>query len=173
MSKRQSLAAGFVLAFGVTMVASLGHAGPRVQWETSGGTVSWHRACAFAHSVPDAESAPTHRFVTLCGSLRALARGDAALSAVFLEDEAALNGLERFLVTGSARSSWSSTGSSAPDNAAFEWLEIAANGRITVHVDEAHHPGKKLVAIVNGEGEILGAHPLWTTGGDLAALVSN
>jgi hypothetical protein len=102
-----------------------------------------------------------------------LARGDAALYAVFLDDEAGLKGLKRFLATGSTHSSWSSTGGSAPDNAAFEWLEIAANGRITVRLDEAHHPGKKLVAIVNGEGEILGAHPLWTTGGDLAALVSN
>jgi hypothetical protein len=154
------------MAVAVTFVASVGHAAPRLQWDAGGGTVSWHRACTFAHSDPALESSAAHRFVTLRASLRSLARSDAALYAVFLDDALDLDDLKELLESAGAPPGWSNA---AGGPVRCEWVAMAMNGAITLRIDEAHHPGN-LVAVVNGAGEILGSHRLWAANDDLAAL---
>lgn len=170
MNRRQSLAAGLVMALGV-LVASPGQAGNRLQWESGGGTVSWHRACAFAHPTPDPGSVEAHRFLVLRGSLLALARGDAALYAVYLQDSHDLEKLSVLCDEVGNPSTWNADSASEGLGVFLEWIPIGANGALTLRVDEARYPDKTLVAVVNGEGEILGTHPLWTHQGDLASLL--
>ena len=171
MNRRQKLAAGFMMALGVMLVASAGQAGTRLQWESDGGTVSWHRSCAFAHSTPDPGSAEAHRFVILRASLLAMSRGDAALYAVYLQDSSDLEKLNGLIVEVGGPSAWKSdTSTPAGLGISLEWIQMGANGMLTFHADEARYPDKAIVAVINGEGEILGTHALWTKG-DLAALV--
>ena len=159
------------MAVAVTLVASAGQAAPRLQWETGGGTVSWHRACAFAHPDPVLESAEAHRFVTLRGSLRALARSDATLYAVFLDEDLGLNDLKELLDTAGAPPAWTNSDGAGPGGPVpCEWVSMGMNGAITLQIDEAHHPGN-FVVVVNGAGEILGSHRLWSANHDLAALL--
>jgi hypothetical protein len=171
MNRRQSLAAGFVMALSVMLVASAGRADTRLQWESGGGTVSWHRSCAFAHPTPDPGSVGAHRFIVLRASLRTLARGDAALYAVYLQDSQDLEKLGKLLDEVGSPSAWTAD-SSAPTGhgICMEWIPMEANGVFTVRADEARYPDKAVVAVINGEGEILGTHSLWSHHGDVASL---
>ena len=170
MNGKQSLAAGFVMILGVMFVASPGQAETRLQWQSGGGTVSWHRACAFAHPTPDPGSIEAHRFLVLRGSLLTLARGDEALYAVYLQGSHDLEKLNVLLDEVGSPSTWNADSGSVGLGVSMEWIPIGTNGVLTVRVDEARYPDKTLVAVVNGEGEILGTHPLWTHQGDLASL---
>ena len=171
MNRRQSVAAGLVMALGLMLVASTGQAGNRLQWESGGGIISWHRDCAFAHPTPDPGSVEVHRFVILRASLRTLARGDAALYAVYLQDSHDLEKLGKLLDEVGSPSAWKAD-SSAPTGHGIcvEWIPMEANGVLTVRADEARYPDKAVVAVINGDGEILGTHALWTHQGDVASL---
>ena len=104
------------------------------------------------------------------GSLLTLARGDAALYAVYLQGSHDLEKLSALLDEVGSPSTWNADSGSAGLGMSLEWIPIGTNGVLTVRVDEARYPDKTLVAVVNGEGEILGTHPLWTHQGDLASL---
>jgi hypothetical protein len=160
------------MALGVMLVASASQAGTRLQWESGGGTVSWHRGCAFAHPTPDPGSAEAHRFIVLRASLLAMARGDAALYAVYLQDSSDLETLSGLLDEVGGPSAWNAdTPTPAGLGISMEWIQMGANGMLTFHADEGRYPDKAMLAVVNGEGEILGTHALWTHKGDLATLV--
>lgn len=170
MSKKRHLAAGIGMAVAVTLVASVGHASSRLEsrleWESDGAHVSWHHACAFAHTDPAQTSPAAHRFLTLRASLRSLARSDTKLYAVYLGNSLDLNELEELLRTAGAPPAWSNA---ADGPVPSEWVSLGTNGEITLRVDEANHPGN-LVVVVNGAGEILGSHRLWNASDDLAVL---
>jgi len=160
------------MALSVMLVASAGRADTRLQWDSGGGTISWHRACAFAHPTPDPGSAEAHRFIVLRASLLAMARGDAALYAVYLQDSSDLETLGRLLEEVGGPSAWNADSfTPAGLGISLEWIQMGANGVLTFHADEARYPDKAMVAVVNGEGEILGSHSLWTHKGDLASLI--
>lgn len=136
----------------------------RLQWQ--GSEVAWHRTCAFSHDHP-AEAIP-HRFCVIQGSLQSLARADASLYAVFLEGPSDLPHLEKTLRTYGAPAGWSDEvlPAGTSETLSVSWVPLAPNGAITLRVDEAHQPGKELVALVNADGEILGTRSLWTTPAD-------
>lgn len=131
----------------------------RLEWE--GSEVAWHRSCAFSHD-HGADAIP-HRFCVIQGSLQTLARADASLYAVFLDRPSDLTRLEKTLETYGNPSQWSERDLPAETSEALPvtWVPLAPNGGITLHVDEAHQPGKELVALVNADGEILGTRDLW------------
>lgn len=175
MNRTRRALCGLALGLAIVVAARADASTTRLIWETEGASVSWHRTCAFQH--PATAAAPhAHRFVTLVANLRAMARGDAALYAVYLKDTAEIQDLKTILTSVGAPEAWKQDGRVvAPVRSAgidYEWLALAANGGITVHADEADHPGATLVAIVNANGEILGAHALWRPHRDLAGLVS-
>jgi hypothetical protein len=156
-------AAGAIL---LAQGATLAEGAPRLKWEAA--QVAWHQNCAFS-SCHDHDASP-HRFAVIRGSLRSMARGDVSLYAVYLDSEDDLPRLRRGLPASGGPSKGSFPESAWPDGCpCYEWLPIAPNGQVTVHVDEAHREGKNVVAIVNGEGEILATHHLWKTP-DLALL---
>jgi hypothetical protein len=135
----------------------------RLQWGTA--RVAWHDACTFSHEAGEAPDHGTrHRFAVIQGNLRSMAREDAALYAVFLESSQDIQDLRDRLAVETPHD----LRADASRTFCCEWLPLAANGHLTLFVDEAHQTGKTVVAIVNGKGEILGTHPLWT-GSDLAA----
>lgn len=152
------LAAALVLVSGITRT----EAASRLEWGPA--RVAWHDACTFSHDVGDPDHGVPHRFEVLQGTLRSLARDDAALYAVFLDSDRDLSVLEERLVTETPKQLRAESGKTF----CCEWLPLATNGHLTLFVDEAHQVGKTVVAIVNGKGEILGTHALWT-GSDLAS----
>lgn len=175
MNRTRRALCGLALGLTVVLAARADASSTRLIWETQGATVSWHRNCAFQHAGPGSVE-PSHRFVTLDANLRSMARGDAALYAVYLKDAGQIQGLKNVLTSVGAPVAWKHDGHevAAVRKAGidYEWLSLAANGAIAVHADEANHPGATLVAIVNADGEILGAHALWRPHQDLAGLVS-
>lgn len=161
---------GLVLALGVLAVPALGFPSSRLEWQPEACRLSWHAQCAFTQDHRDAETSVSHRFVTLEARLTAFATADASLYAVFLTDHQDLAVLEGALRNSYAPRPWD------PDNLgartgrlSSEWVALDPNGHFTLRVDEANQSGKSWVAIVNGRGEILGAHPLWSDSGDLAS----
>ena len=136
-----------------------GQAVHRLEWKAS--EVAWHRTCAFSHD-PGTQAIP-HRFCVIEGSLQSLARADASLYAVFLDGPSGLSRLESTLETYGAPAGWSAQDLPAEATATLSvaWIPLNPNGGITLRVDEAHQPGKELVALVNAAGEILGTRDLW------------
>jgi len=175
LNRTQRALCGLALGLAVTVGARAEASTTRLVWETDGSTISWHRNCAFQH--PGASSAVNaHRFVTLEACLRAMARGDAALYAVYLKDPAEIQELKHLLHAVGAPVAWKQDGETVAAvreaGIDYEWLALAANGGITGHADEADHPQATVVAIVNADGDILGVHSLWRPHQDLAGLAS-
>jgi hypothetical protein len=161
------VATGIIALGTAVLVAPPALATPtRLAWDTTGPAVSWHSRCAFAHGQTD-EHPGAHRFVVLEGSLRSLARNDAALYAVYLDGTSTLATLRKALAgPGTPGEILAGSGFRC------EWLPLGVNGEITLRVDEADVPGMTRVAVVNAEGEILDCRPLWKSS-DLASVHSD
>jgi len=171
---RRPVSAGLFLALSVLAVTARGEASSRLEWQPEACRLSWHRNCSFAPGLGSAETSTSHRFVTLEARLRTFAPSDASLYAVFLTGRKDLDALRASLHQAGAPRPWETRGPAIPTDPVLgriscEWISVLPNGHLTVRVDEANQCGKNWVAVVNSEGEILGAHPLWA-GGELAAL---
>jgi hypothetical protein len=162
--------AGVLAGLGVVAASAGGALVPRLEWQPDACELSHHAACAFAPG-PDGHS---HRFVTLVGNLRTFAPDDASLYAVYLGDKADLGALRDLLARHGSPADWNHQDRDVSGflgkRAQLEWLPVETNGEVVVHADEANVPGKRLVAVVNESGEILGIHPLWSASGSLASV---
>jgi hypothetical protein len=160
--------AGALAVCGLSAALPAGALASRLEWRAEACELSRHRHCIFS----DAEDgSAAHRFVTLRGTLRSFSPNDAALYAVYLTRSEDLKALRHLLDDLETPSDWKREAEASAlldGRASLEWIPVETNGRVVVRVDEAHVPGKRWVAVVNAEGEILGAHPLWSGAGPLA-----
>jgi hypothetical protein len=160
--------AGASVVLGTLAAAVAPTAASRLEWSPEFCEVSRHERCTFTHDGPPA----AHRFVTLRGSLRSFSPQDASLHAVYLAEPTDLERLRALAERWGSPAGWPSEPEVArflEERADLEWIPLEANGGVVVRVDEAHVPGKRLVAVVNARGEILGVHPLWAAAGPIAS----
>jgi hypothetical protein len=162
--------AGALAGLGVVAASASGAIVSRLEWQPNECELSRHRTCAFAPG-PEGHA---HRFVTLVGNLRAFAPDDASLYAIYLGDRGDLGILRDLLARHGSPASWNRQDRDVSgflgNHALLEWLPVETNGEVVVRADEANVPGKRLVAVVNESGEILGTHPLWAETGSFASL---
>jgi hypothetical protein len=138
----------------------------RIQW---GSRVSWVQAGGGKAVCCDenAELAST-RGAFLPGRITTFALADTALYAFYLEEPRDLTALARALDEPEGPSQWEQRFGDGDLTAllhrpsSFERIEIEPNGTLTLLADDVLHPGMRVLAVVNGKGEILGSRLLWS-----------
>lgn len=137
----------------------------RIQW---GSRVSWARAAGGSLCCEENAELVATRGAFLPGRITTFALADTALYAFYLEEPRDLTALARALDTPEGPSEWEQEYGDGDLTAllhrpsSFERIEIEPNGALTLLADDVLHPGMRVLAVVNGKGEILGSRLLWS-----------
>lgn len=162
---RRGLATVALLGTVLALSAGPAGAGNRIRWEPGPPSV------VFRHVTwPEAlgrTGARTQLLADLDGRLLSMARADTALYAVFLNRTADVPHLTALLRDFGSPGHWVEEAYNPRLSAflagsvGYERIRLGVNGALTVHADEGRFPDKRVVAVVNGAGDILGVRPVW------------